>query len=205
MARIAGDRCFDYMTLSILIGVGNGTFRTQMILSAGNGPISVVTSNFNGDSDSVLALTMTNHGDNSMSVLLGFGNGTFGSQTTTSVGRGPYIFVANDFNADRFVNLAVPNGFDNTISVLNGVCNESFGASTTFPTGNNPFMIAIIDFNSGGRLDIVVTNYMSSTVLVFLDFGNGTYELQTTSLVGNNSLVPANSSSFDIRHNNGRI
>ena len=62
----------------------------------GNGPASVAVGYFDGDSD--LNLAVSNSGDGTVSILLGNGNGTFGTATNFDVGFGPASVAVGEFN-----------------------------------------------------------------------------------------------------------
>src|SRR5262245_27739589 len=62
-----------------------------------------------------LDLVVTNSGDNTVSVLLGNGNGTFPNQTTYFTGHNAVSITAGDFNNDTKLDLAVANSNDNNI------------------------------------------------------------------------------------------
>ena len=59
--------------VSILLGVGNGTFGAATNFAAGDGPLSVVVGDFNGDGRKDLAVANIN--TDNVSILLGVGNG----------------------------------------------------------------------------------------------------------------------------------
>ena len=61
--------------LSVLLGVGDGTFAAQTTYAAGDRPRSVTTGDFNGDG--VTDLATANGKSNNVSVLLGVGDGNF--------------------------------------------------------------------------------------------------------------------------------
>jgi hypothetical protein len=59
----------------VLLGNGDGTFQAHVDHATGNGPANLLSTDFNGDGK--LDLAVTNSVDNTVSVLLGKGNGTF--------------------------------------------------------------------------------------------------------------------------------
>lgn len=61
---------------------------------------------------------MVNQAHNTVSVLLGNGDGTFQAHVDYGVGRAPGFVAVSDFNDDGKLDLAVVNVSDNTLSVL---------------------------------------------------------------------------------------
>jgi FG-GAP-like repeat len=108
---------------SVLLGNGDGSFRSAVDFAVGIDRYSVVVGDFNGDGvqDLVVANGYSNCfictvGD--VSVLLGNGDGTF--QTPRNFGAGGYpAYVAiGDFNRDGMLDLAVSNAGSDNVSVL---------------------------------------------------------------------------------------
>ncbi len=99
---------------------------------------------FTGDGH--LDLAVANSGDNTVSVLLGNGDGTFQPQVTYAVGQAPQALVAGDFTGDGHLDLAVANGGSNTVSMLLGKGDGTFAPQVTYAVGSESFG------NRGGRL-----------------------------------------------------
>ena len=77
----------------------------------GDGPDAIVAGDFTGDGGTDLAVA--NQDDNTMSVLLNSGDGTFQNNGTYKVGSDPVSLVAGDFTGDGGTDLAVAN-YDET-------------------------------------------------------------------------------------------
>src|SRR5439155_15021534 len=127
---------------------------------------------------------VANGSSNTVSVLLGNGNGSFGARTDYGTGSAPKSVAIGDLNGDGKPDLAVANtgsypGYDGTVSVLLGNGNGSFGAKTNFGTGSKPFSVAIGDVNGDGRPDLAVANNFSNTVSVLLGNGAGSFGAKT--------------------------
>jgi len=164
--------------VSILLGNGDGTFRTAVDYAAGVGPIGVAVGDFNGDGISDLAVA--NYGDangrgGNLSVLLGNGDGSFRKAVNYATGSGPFAVAVADFNADGFLDLVVVNDISNTVSILLGRGDGTFRAARGFPTGLYPDSVVVGDFNGDGIADLVVANYGGNNVSVLLGNGDGTF------------------------------
>src|SRR2546422_7531311 len=109
----------------------------------------------NGDGRPDLAVA--NYGSNSVSVLLGNGDGTFQAAQTFVAGSGPVWVAVGDVNGDGRLDLAVANYYSNSVSVLLGNGDGTFQTALTFATaGANPENVAVGDVNLDGRPDLAV-------------------------------------------------
>jgi len=92
----------------------------QINYSTGKTPLSIVSADFNNDKKFDLAVT--NNDDNTISVLLGKGDGTFQSQIKYSTNNAPASITSYDFNGDGKSDLAVANFGSNDISIFLNEC-----------------------------------------------------------------------------------
>ncbi len=150
--------------------------------AASTGTLFSVVGDFN--QDGLPDLAVTNLADDTISILLGNGDGTFKPPVSYPAGSGPYAIAVSDFNADGYQDLVVTNLFDNTISVYLGKGDGTFAAKTTFATGTEPFSVTVADLNHDGIADVVVTNQGDKTVGVLLGRGDGTFQAQTLTTAG---------------------
>ena len=149
---------------------------------------SLAVADFNGDGN--LDLVTANVGNN-VSVLLGNGNGTFGTATSFSIGAAPVVsypeeVAVGDFNGDGKPDLVTANPGSNNVSVLLGNGGGAFGAAMNFSVGRYPFSVAVGDFNGDGKLDLVTANANGNNVSVLLGNGNGTFGAAANFSVGVN-------------------
>lgn len=124
----------------------------------------------------ILAVVNTN--SNSLSVLLGNGNGTFQRPLNFAAGPLPAFVVVGDFDGDGIQDLAVANatGFlTSSVSVLLGLGNGYFRTPLTSTVGSDASSLAAADFNLDGKLDLAVGNTGSNTVSILLGKGDGTF------------------------------
>jgi hypothetical protein len=154
-------------------------------------PQAVLTGDFNGDGR--LDLAVANAGDNTVSVLLGNGDGTFQAARTSStgLGLGPQLLVAGDLNRDGRTDLVTVNNYGNgslgDLSVLLGNGDGTFQPprSIVLPaplppglTGGDlaariPMSVALGDLNGDGKLDLVATTSTVYDVIIGYDYDLG--------------------------------
>lgn len=107
-------------TVTIFLGDGNGGFAIAPTspIPVGNKPWGIIAGDFNDDGK--LDLAVANYGDNTVTLLLGNGDGTFtpASGSPYEVGSGPSAIAAADFNGDGRLDLVVTNSTDGTVSIL---------------------------------------------------------------------------------------
>jgi uncharacterized protein (TIGR03437 family) len=156
--------------------LGNGvavmSWSVSQSLQTGSSPVAVAVGDFNGDS--IPDLAVASSVSNTVTILLGKGDGTFTTVTPNFSPRyGPSDLAVADFNGDGIADLAVANAEDNTVSILLGAGNGTF---TTIPAalslGTTPFAIAVADFNGDGKPDIAVGG---QSITILLGNGDGTF------------------------------
>ncbi len=79
-------------------------------------PIALAATDINGDGFQDFAVV--NQGDNTVTVFLGYGDGTAVASETYLVGATPQSVAAGDFNGDGWPDLAVANSGDDTVTIL---------------------------------------------------------------------------------------
>ncbi len=158
----------------------SGPSFTPSSYATGTNPTNLAVADFNNDGKADVAAV--NQASNDVSVLLGNGNGTFGTHTTFAAGSGAYAIVAGKFNADNNFDLAVANSGSGNVSILIGNGNGTFSAPTNFAAGVNPISIDSADLNGDGKADLAIANYggfFYGTVSILLGNGSGGFTLGT--------------------------
>jgi hypothetical protein len=184
--------------ISVLLGNGDGTFQPQVTYAVGAGvlgfPSAIVAGDFTGNGRTDLAVL--NEFGNTVSVLLGNGDGTFQPQVSYPVGVGldgiPFAIVAGDFSGNGRSDLAVAVGEANlyvastggVVCVLLGNGDGTFQPEVHYAVSGYPDAIVKGDFNGDGRTDLAVQDGPDQTVSVLLGNGDGTFHPQVTYAYG---------------------
>ena len=157
---------------------------------AGNTPSFVAIADLRAMS--INDLIVANAADNTVSVLLGNGDGTFGAQTTFPTGTSPVWIASGQFNngslaanSDNILDLAVADKAANTISILLEKGDGTFQPKVDIPTGRAPVSVIAADFHDSsgtGLLDLAVANQDDNSISIFQGNGDGTFK--TPALIG---------------------
>jgi hypothetical protein len=173
--------------VEISLGNGDGTFSSYQSYQVGNSgaslQVGLVAADFN--KDGILDLAVTNTFDNTVSILLGNGDGTFLPATVAPTSPFPSLVIAADLNGDGNVDLGVlcPGGSSNgvisppVVSVLLGNGNGTFSQHVDAPTGGTGIRaMAFGDLNLDGKLDLALTDANSGTLWILLGNNDGTFQ-----------------------------
>ncbi|MGC9503932.1 FG-GAP-like repeat-containing protein [Baaleninema sp.] len=127
-------------SLSVLLGNGTDNLNPAKSFNADNpftlGLSDVATGDFNGDGILDLAATakdvsrneLEQGTDDTVSIFLGDGTGSFGAATAVDVANGPTSVAAGDFNHDGYTDLVTAQQWSDDVSVL----------IQSIPTGSEP-------------------------------------------------------------------
>jgi FG-GAP-like repeat/Abnormal spindle-like microcephaly-assoc'd, ASPM-SPD-2-Hydin len=179
-------------SLVIFLGEGGNVFGgTTLSTPAGAAnsiPASLTAADLNNDGK--LDLAFVNTGlpgssiDNTVSILLGKGDGTFQAQQTFATGTFPVDLAVADFNADGKPDLAIANQICaltatscgvGSVSVLLGNGDGTFAPHQDFAAGVTPTGLTVANFS--GKPGVAVPNYglgQGSTISVLTGKGDGT-------------------------------
>jgi hypothetical protein len=155
--------------VSVLINNGGGGFAapTNYAVTAMGEPRGVVIADFNGDGKNDVATA--NENSDTITVLIGNGDGTLKPGIDYPVSLGPFNLVAADFNHDGKLDLAAACYPHNEVDVLPGTGSGTFGAYVTTNYMNEaPSDLALGDFNGDGKLDLATVDF-GDRVAILLD------------------------------------
>jgi hypothetical protein len=172
--------------LSVLLRRSDGGFN-QTVLTLGINPNAVAVADFNRDG--VPDLVVSNFGSNTVSVLLGNGDGSFQAAQNFNSGSGPDAVAVDDFNRDGIPDLAVANQKDGTVSVLLGNGNGTFKSAVAYAAASEPKGMTVSDFNGDGKLDLAVADFgfAGGNVSLLLGNADGTFQSPINLAAGTNT------------------
>ena len=104
--------------------------------------------------------------DDTVSVFLGIGDGTFQLPETYAVGARVWQVTVADVTGNGRLDILTANKGANTISLLLNNGDGTFQPQIVIPTGTRPSGVTVADLNGDGIPDLVVDNYAADTISV---------------------------------------
>jgi hypothetical protein len=207
--------CQNGSSTSVLLGNGDGTFQLSANYASGSDSFgefmelqagsSILLGDVNGDGkpDVLVTNSCANNnnpffcnGTGSVSVLLGYGDGTLQAGVIySSAAYDSYGLATADVNGDGKPDIIVANECANTTNCSNGAVSILLNnGDGTFQAGNSyssggayAYWVAAADLNGDGKADIVVTNECNNSndcsqgaVGVLLGNNDGTFQAPVT-------------------------
>ena len=170
------------LTVSQVLGAGDYRLTTSFTqtslpdvpLTSGAGTDSVAVGDLTGDG--IQDIVTANRVDDTVSVFLGNGDGTFQPPKTYSVGDRVWVVKLADVTNDGRLDILTVNKGSNTISVLLNNGDGTFQPQIVIPAGTRPSDLTVADVNGDGIPDLIFSNYAADTISVLLGNGNGTFQ-----------------------------
>jgi len=151
--------------VTVLEGNGDGTFTEfpRSPLGTGKFPVAIDSGTLAGSTGPGLAIA--NQSDDSVSVYLGNGDGTFAvaSQSPLAVTSAPNGVTIADFGGSGLGGIAVTSGGSGTVVVYVDLGSGLFTEALEPPAGTNPYAILAGTFTGNALPDVVVTNNISGS------------------------------------------
>ncbi len=159
-------------TVSILLGVGDGTFGLQQQIAVGTAPRGIAILDVDGDGD--MDIVNTNSGSSNLSLLINDGTGNFGSPTFfDGGGSGEWALAAADMNGDNVLDLVIGARSSQEILIHTGDGDATFTHVSTQSSGGAVWMLVCGDVNGDGNEDIATANSSNNTASILLGDGTG--------------------------------
>jgi len=134
--------------IGVVPGNGDGTFAAPIFTDVGGqNDKFLAVGDFNHDGKADVATS--NQDSNTVSVLLGNGNGTFLAAATYAVGATPMGITVGDVNNDGNADLIVTDFGSDAVSVLMGDGTGAFAPELRYAAGTHPTAVAMGAFTTG--------------------------------------------------------
>jgi hypothetical protein len=161
--------------VSVLLGLGDGTFSEPVQFPAGSFPGKIVVSDVNSDGLEDVIVASTN--SYAVSVLFGNGDGSLAPRVEYFLGAAVASVTVGDMNGDGIPDLlASLNGVDVSFEQLAGGPVGTFGSPTDWGDTHTIYStIAVSRLDPDDHLDVVMVDVFYKTVEVYRGNGNGTF------------------------------
>jgi len=137
-------------------------------------PVSLLSADLDGDGSFDLAVA--NRDNNSVSVLLNKGNGTFAADVEYPVsGICPSCVVAADLDDDGDLDLVTSNGDSEDLSVLLNNADGTFTFDSNYAVSGGPISVFAGDVDDDGDFDLAVAKSSSDRVAIRANNGSGVF------------------------------
>lgn len=183
-------------TISILLGKGDGTFDIAGQVAAGVYPFGIAVSDINRDGkDDIIVTNYCDvspfYGDlppfcpsgvafgDSISVLLGNGDGSFQAATAYSAGMEPYLIAVADLNGDGWPDVTVTSS--GRVNVFLNKGDGTLLPFVSYPVDAALTSIVVADFNGDGKLDLLTSTF---GLCELLGNGDGTFQSAINYFIG---------------------
>ena len=159
--------------ISILLGNGDGTFRSPVSYPTTQRPTFVDIGDFNHDGKPDLIVVDGGY----VSVMLGNGDGTFQPPKDNSIFSSNAPLGVGDFDRDGNLDVAVPESPGRLgLGILLGNSDGTFREGAQYAVGSSS-SVAVGDFNGDHKLDLVALVAGNSDVQILLGNGDGSFQL----------------------------
>jgi hypothetical protein len=150
-------------------------FMGATTVKVGAGPGGLLTADVNGDE--IADLITSDFMANTISVMLGDGQGGVAEPKAFQTGMVPSDIGIGDFNGDKNLDLATSDYGTHTVSVLLGDGKGNFGPFTDYSAGDGvaPNRITIADLNNDEILDVATSDFHKDGISVLLGDGKGAF------------------------------
>jgi hypothetical protein len=143
-----------------------------VVFGAGRKSHGIGSGDFNGDGKADLAVA--NAVADTVTVMLGNGDGTFEFVANYRTAIAPKTVAIGDLDNDGRQDIAVALQDSAEVSVLLGNGNGTFQAGVHYPAMTGSHDLSVYDMNNDGNKDVIIVGWGESNMGVLLGNGNGT-------------------------------
>jgi uncharacterized protein (TIGR03437 family) len=159
-------------SVSVIRGLGNGTFIPASTFAVGKAPVSVIALDINADGN--VDLVVADSGSNDIAELFGQGTGGFQSAVFTKTPAPPTFLGSADFNSDGIPDLVVLAQDAKAVMMFTGAYQGKLNLAGTFLVPYLAASISVFDFDGDNNLDLLVPDTDSGSAVLLLGRGDGT-------------------------------
>lgn len=168
------------ITFSILLGDGAGGFGPATRFFLQYRPYAVAVGDFNSDGKLDLAFMCEDpYYKAVVSLVLGSGTGSFGTESLFPAGDEPTAITTSDFNRDGKLDVALAH-YSPNLTILSGTGTGSFSAPVSHPSVGFASALTTGDLDGDGKLDLVASNQFSNVLSLLQGLDGGGFSPPTT-------------------------
>jgi len=181
VAKVAQERLFTRALwlaaalafLFLIPAQAQSSFKSRRDFRVGDRPTTVIAADYDGDSE--IDLITVDEQSGYISLIKGFGDGTFRRVTTVVAGSDPRGVRFADVNHDNFPDLIVSNRLSTDVTVNLGNGQGVFGAKIRSIDSLPNYALNVGDWNMDGNLDVVTVNTTTNQITTMRGTGTGTF------------------------------
>ena len=132
------------------------------------------------NADGHLDLAVGNSGANTMTVLMGHGDGTFDPGVDYPTDRTPTSLAVGDVNGDGKLDVVAAVFDEGGIDIFLGAGDGTFALPTLRHGGFGPTSVQVADLNGDGAPEIITVDQRANTFTIFRNAGAGAFLLTST-------------------------
>ncbi|MBN1163656.1 MAG: T9SS type A sorting domain-containing protein [Candidatus Krumholzibacteriota bacterium] len=159
---------------------------------------SVNVGDFNEDGH--LDLAVANGNSDNVSIIFGFGNGTFRFPINYDADDGPNSITTGDFDENGYTDLAVSNGNSDSLSIFLGVGGGIFDSAVNYKTGNSPISVYPNPFNPITNIKFSIPEASHINITVYDVIGRKTKVLVDSDLNEDEYIITWDGKNSDGEH-----
>lgn len=162
----------------LFLGNGDGSLQTPPLpVVTGKKPAGMAVGSFNADVDAYPDFALAEEGDNTFSVYIGAGDGSFVRADTYETADTPKFIAQGNFDTDAYEDLVVVcwSLYDNIHSYGGTGTGEFVHRQTVSRDDWQDSGAAVADLNEDGTLDVIICGTWPSMAKYWHNHGDGTF------------------------------